>query len=56
MVFGEYVAFSIKKNKLEDIRTYFCGNRKNPAGRERLMQEKGDNEGLLYNKGINCVM
>lgn len=42
--------------KLEDIRTYLCGNRKNPAERERLMQEKGDNEGLLYNKGINCVM
>lgn len=43
------------KNKLED-RTRLCANRNNPAERERLMQEGGDNEGLEYNKGINCMM
>lgn len=41
---------------LEAIRTYLCANRNSPAERERLMQEKGHNGGLQYNKGINCVM
>lgn len=41
---------------MEDIRTYLCANRNNPAERERLMHEKGDNEGLQYNKGIHFVI
>lgn len=51
---GEYIAFSALKT--EDSRSYWCANRNNPTEKERLMQEKGDKEGLQYNKGIDCVI